>query len=403
MSFNQDEIDELLAKYSSYQPNSGEKKSSDEKKSSNEKKSSDDIKAEDKKFEEKVSEAEASKKAEPVKEKSSKEKIIERQAQKEKLSLSGKSSGDKYKVGKSEDDVERVLSRAEIIKNQKKDPDLKKKAEARLKKKKRANAILNALLVFFILVFLGSGAYLGIYFYKIHKAQSGFDDLKSLIRDSSKDKGDDGESTVDPDMVVPKYVNIDGVSVQEKFADLYTRNHEFVGWLTVDGTNIDYPVMHTPDDEEKYLRRDFDGNSSSSGTLFVAAASDPIAPSDNVIIYGHNMKAGTMFHSLLNFEKKEYYEEHKLIEFDTIEEDAQYEVIAAFRTKIDESDPSLYKYYEFHNASSEEEFNEYVSKVKSMTPYEIEATAKYGDKLITLSTCAYHAEEGRYVIVAKKL
>ena len=402
MSFNQDEIDELLAKYSSYQPNSGEKKSSDEKKSSNEKKSSDDIKAEDKKFEEKVSEAEASKNAEPVKEKSSKEKIIERQAQKEKLSLSGKSSGDK-KNDKSKDDVDRVLSRAEIIKQQKKDPDIKKKAAAKLKKKKRANAILNALLVFFILVFLGSGAYLGIYFYKIHKAQSGFDDLKSLIRDSSKDKVDDGESTVDPDMVVPKYVNIDGVSVQEKFADLYTRNHEFVGWLTVDGTNIDYPVMHTPDDEEKYLRRDFDGNSSSSGTLFVAAASDPIAPSDNVIIYGHNMKAGTMFHSLLNFEKKEYYEEHKLIEFDTIEEDAQYEVIAAFRTKIDESDPSLYKYYEFHNASSEEEFNEYVSKVKSMTPYEIEATAKYGDKLITLSTCAYHAEEGRYVIVAKKL
>ena len=402
MSFDQDEIDELLAKYSSYQPNSGEKKSSDEKKSSNEKKSSDDIKAEDKKFEEKVSEAEASKNAEPVKEKSSKEKIIERQAQKEKLSLSGKSSDDK-KNDKSKDDVDRVLSRAEIIKQQKKDPDLKKKAAAKLKKKKRANAILNALLVFFILVFLGSGAYLGIYFYKIHKAQSGFDDLKSLIRDSSKDKGDDGESTVDPDMVVPKYVNIDGVSVQEKFADLYTRNHEFVGWLTVDGTNIDYPVMHTPDDEEKYLRRDFDGNSSSSGTLFVAAASDPIAPSDNVIIYGHNMKAGTMFHSLLNFEKKEYYEEHKLIEFDTIEEDAQYEVIAAFRTKIDESDPSLYKYYEFHNASSEEEFNEYVSKVKSMTPYEIEATAKYGDKLITLSTCAYHAEEGRYVIVAKKL
>ena len=402
MSFNQDEIDELLAKYSSYQPNSGEKKSSDEKKSTKEKKSSDDIKAEDKKFEEKVSEAEASKNAEPVKEKSSKEKIIERQAQKEKLSLSGKSSGDK-KNDKSKDDVDRVLSRAEIIKQQKKDPDIKKKAEARLKKKKRANAILNALLVFFILVFLGSGAYLGLYFYKIHKAQSGFDDLKSLIRDSGKDKGDDGESTVDPDMVVPKYVNIDGVSVQEKFADLYTRNHEFVGWLTVDGTNIDYPVMHTPDDEEKYLRRDFDGNSSSSGTLFVAAASDPIAPSDNVIIYGHNMKAGTMFHSLLNFEKKEYYEEHKLIEFDTIEEDAQYEVIAAFRTKIDESDPSLYKYYEFHNASSEEEFNEYVSKVKSMTPYEIEATAKYGDKLITLSTCAYHAEEGRYVIVAKKL
>ena len=401
MSFNQEEIDEILAKYSSYKPNSDNKKTEDIKL---EDKKSEDKKPDERLFEKNNTDKEALKSSDVSKEKSSKEKIIERQAQKEKLSLSGKSSDGKNRTGKSEDDVDRVLSRAEIIKQQqKKDPDIKKKAAAKLRKKKRANAILNALLVFFILVFLGSGAYLGLYFYKIHKAQSGFDDLKSLIRDSSKDKGDEGESTVDPDMVVPKYVNIDGVSVQEKFADLYTRNHEFVGWLTVDGTNIDYPVMHTPDDEEKYLRRDFDGNSSSSGTLFVAAASDPIAPSDNVIIYGHNMKAGTMFHSLLNFEKKEYYEEHKLIEFDTIEEDAQYEVIAAFRTKIDESDPNLYKYYEFHNASSEEEFNEYVTKVKSMTPYEIEATAKYGDKLITLSTCAYHAEEGRYVIVAKKL
>ena len=84
-------------------------------------------------------------------------------------------------------------------------------------------------------------------------------------------------------------------------------------------------------------------------------------------------------------------------------EDGTYEVIAAFRTKIDESDSSSFKYYEFFDADDETEFNAYVDKVKSLTPYNIPETATYGDCLLTLSTCAYHTNEGRYVVVAKKI
>jgi DNA-directed RNA polymerase subunit RPC12/RpoP len=115
------------------------------------------------------------------------------------------------------------------------------------------------------------------------------------------------------------------------------------------------------------------------------------------------VKKSTREDARYTYEKKDFYEGHKYIEFDTIDDNCTYEVIAAFRTVINESDPSNFDYYNFANANSKEEFDEYVSKVKSKTPYDISTTAEYGDKLITLSTCAYHANEGRYVVVAKKV
>jgi sortase B len=115
------------------------------------------------------------------------------------------------------------------------------------------------------------------------------------------------------------------------------------------------------------------------------------------------MKAGTMFHALLSYESESFYKEHSKIIFNTTFEDAEYEVIAAFRTKIDEDDPNSFKYYEFFKAENKEEFDEYVQKVKSLTPYNIEESAVYGENLLTLSTCAYHTNEGRYVVVAKKI
>ena len=273
---------------------------------------------------------------------------------------------------------------------------------AREKKAKRpVDVMLDILLWVFILVFIGSAGYLGYYFYNIKKSESGFMTLKKMMK---------GDVSVQQDFATPdepleplEYVEINGVMVQAKFADLYKQNNDFMGWLKLDDTCIDYPVMFTPNDEEYYIHRDFDGSYSSSGTLFIGKLSDPITPSDNVIIYGHNMKAGTMFYPLLKYEKKDFYEGHKYIEFDTIDDNCTYEVIAAFRTVINESDPSNFDYYNFANANSKEEFDEYVSKVKSKTPYDIPTTAEYGDKLITLSTCAYHADEGRYVVVAKRV
>ncbi|MBP3808498.1 MAG: class B sortase [Eubacterium sp.] len=278
--------------------------------------------------------------------------------------------------------------------------EARKEAAIKQKKKKRKTAILNTLLVIFILIFLGSGTYLGLYFYKIRKAENSFDDVKKLIKeDGSKDP----ETGKKQDTDFTSYETIEGNLVQSKFADVYTKNPDFIGWLTIPGTNVDYPVMYTPNDEQKYLHMDFNGDYSSSGTLFAAAGSNPLKARDNTLIYGHNMKAGTMFHALLSYESESFYKEHSKITFNTTFEDAEYEVIAAFRTKIDEDDPNSFKYYEFFKAENKEEFDEYVQKVKSLTPYNIEESAVYGENLLTLSTCAYHTNEGRYVVVAKKI
>ena len=228
--------------------------------------------------------------------------------------------------------------------------DTKKKA------KTKKDMILNVLLVIFIATFLISGGYLGMYYYNIHKAQKSFDSLKGMIKDSPG--GDELSIGTDTDATGLTYVDINGVKVQEKFADLYTANNDFIGWLTIPGTEIDYPVMHTPSDEEFYLKRDFNKEKSSSGTLFLAAKCDALLPSDNVVIYGHNMKAGTMFHDLLKYETEDYYKEHKTFRFDTLLGNYEYEVIAAFRTEI-KRDDNTFKYYDFINAKDKDEFDDY--------------------------------------------
>ena len=122
-----------------------------------------------------------------------------------------------------------------------------------------------------------------------------------------------------------------------------------------------------------------------------------------MIIYGHNMKSGTMFHDLMKFEDEVFYNAHKYINFDTIYENGTYEVIAAFRTKIYPEDSQVFKYYNYESINSSEDFDTYITNIKSLTPYTIDVDAKYGDTVITLSTCAYHTEEGRFVVVAKKI
>lgn len=200
-----------------------------------------------------------------------------------------------------------------------------------------------------------------------------------------------------------EYYLIDGVPIQKKFKDIYLQNSDFIGWITIDDTVIDYPVMQTIDDEEYYLRRDFNKEYNVGGTLFIDKESSYKMPSDNIIMYGHHMHNGTMFKGLLKYEDEDYYKEHKYITFNTLNGNATYEIIAAYRTHISSEESTEFKYYEFHNAFSTEEYNDFISNSKNLTPYKIETDAEWGDKLLTLSTCAYHTSNGRYVVVAKRI
>lgn len=187
------------------------------------------------------------------------------------------------------------------------------------------------------------------------------------------------------------------------FADMAAENPDMVGWISIEGTKLNYPLMYTPDEPEKYLHKDFQGVFSIGGLPFVDAGStwDPV--SDNLLIYGHNMANGTMFHTLLSFEQKNFWEEHPTIQLSTLYEQKEYEIIAALYDRIYFKTDTCFKFYQFIDAADETEYDEAIAYFKEHALYDTGVTASYGDKLITLVTCAYHVDNGRFLVVAKEI
>lgn len=193
----------------------------------------------------------------------------------------------------------------------------------------------------------------------------------------------------------------DGVLPQ--YQDLWERNEDLAGWVSIPGTAIDYPVMHTAQDEESYQRRAFDGSGSDSGTPFLAA--DCFAGCGNYIVYGHNMKDGSMFAALLSYGDQAFWEQHPRIRFDTLTETGTYEVLAAFYTDVNaDGTGETFPYYAYTDLRDEDTFEEYLDLVRSAALYETgAAAAEPGDQLLTLSTCSYHTSDGRFVVVARHM
>lgn len=271
------------------------------------------------------------------------------------------------------------------------------------KKKTLKDRILDLILVLLLLVALGSGGYLARYYYMARTAQNNFDDLKSLM---GADDTDSDVSALGSDVGgSPTKDNNGSGEILKKYKKLYDKNSDIAGWLTIDDTTIDYPVMYTPGDNEYYLHLDFDKNWSDPGTPFIDENCRPFDDrTTNVLIYGHNMKSGIMFRELLQYEDEDFCKSHNIIKFDTIYETGRYEVVGAFRAEIYPSDDTEhYHYYEFFDAADKEEFDEYIDFVKQNTTYDTGITPEYGDELITLSTCASHVEDGRFVVVARKI
>lgn len=169
-------------------------------------------------------------------------------------------------------------------------------------------------------------------------------------------------------------------------------NPDFFGWLSIPGTAIDYPVMHTPNESQKYLRRDFYGEYSSSGTPFLDARCS--ADSDNLIIYGHNMAAGTMFAPLEGYFKAVFRGEHPTLEWDTADGHKAFTIFAVVNFK------SYDEWYRFVTAEDEQEYTEQINYIKNKALYETGITPEYGQQLITLSTCYDSAHNGRLLVIA---
>ena len=251
--------------------------------------------------------------------------------------------------------------------------------QTKKKQKKKAGPFVIVLRIFFILLLLFAG-FMGIrQIMTYHKEDKAFDQLAAIV-----DKKEQSQP---------------GVS---KYQDLYDMNKDFYGWIEIDDTVIDYPVMYTPYDPEKYLHTDFEGNYSESGCLFIDA--DCQADGHHYIIYGHHMFNGSMFGNLPKYEKEEYYEDHKKVNFDTMTDEGVYEVFAAFYSKdYDKKETGVFKYYEYKTLKTEMDFNEFIYNVKQAAIYDTGITPVFGDDIITLSTCNYHTEDGRFVVCARKV
>ena len=238
------------------------------------------------------------------------------------------------------------------------------------------------ILVVCLIVFVGAAGVLIQYYYNGYKEMNSLKDLKQSeeLEDLKTDKG----------IIIGKYVPI------------WQKNNDLIGWIRIDGTKIDFPVMQTPDDPEYYLRRDFNREHSTGGVPFMDVHSDIFMPTSNFMIYGHNMKNGSMFHDLIKYEDEEFYRDHETINFDTIYKGGQgvYQVVAAGYSQIYDKDSSKFKYYAYAGMTSEWEYHEFVDGVKKLSCYDTGVVPEYGSQLITLSTCTNVSDEGRFFVVA---
>ncbi len=186
----------------------------------------------------------------------------------------------------------------------------------------------------------------------------------------------------------------------EQYAKLYEKNKDLEGWLSIEGMKIDYPVMQN-EDNTYYLHHDFYGEDSKYGCLYVKEQAD-LDAGTNFIIYGHNMKDGSMFGDLDLYLKESFYKEHPVISFDTLYEERTYDIIAVFRSQVYRADDEVFKYYQFYEADTQEEFEDFYDNIKKLSLYDTGVEAAFGDTFLTLSTCAYHVPDGRLVVVAKR-
>ena len=269
-----------------------------------------------------------------------------------------------------------------------------------------------SLLGVFFLIFIGSAIYIGDYLIHSAEANSEYSGLQDLYvppsrppilpsEDPTDNTGDPDDPTVDPTVKPTEPTEPTPPTILPELQVFYDINSDLVGWITIPDTKINYPVVQSKGNPDYYLKRTFEHKRSDWGAIYAREACDVFKPSDNITIYGHHMKDGSMFAGLDGYKRQSFWESHQYIYFDTLYERHVYQVIVAF--KVSASYGKGFPYHLFDDAYNEAEFNEFIAKAKAAAYYDTGLTATYGDKLITLSTCEYTLDNGRHVVIAKRI
>lgn len=241
------------------------------------------------------------------------------------------------------------------------------------------------ILILITIIFITRIIYISVYFYNSYKDKNINDNILNNVN---------VDSTKVTEQKTERMLQLEG---------LQKENSEIIGWLEIEGTNINYPVLQGTDNEF-YMKNNYKKEKSKNGSIFLDKSYNWDIPSSNLLVYGHNNKNGTMFQDLLKYKKEDFYKEHTKIKFTTNKEDSVYEIMSVFYSRVYyKNEKNVFRYYYFVNAENEQEYNDFVNNAKKASIYDTGITAEYGEQLLTLSTCSYHTEDGRFVVVAKKI
>lgn len=292
------------------------------------------------------------------------------------------------KHGKEKDNIKKQKQTDSKNKNNKEKHFKDKKEKNQQAQKVNGKLII---IIILIVILIASISYLIYYIYTQWQNKKMMEDLANFV-------------------ATPVTEVSEGISEEEQrkqallanLQELKKQNSDLVGWLTVEGTEVDYPVLQT-DNNDYYVNHNFEKQSNELGSIFLDKDCSIEKPTANFLIYGHRSNGGQMFETLTKYKKEDFYKKHPTFEFATLEEVSKYQIIAVFQSQVYLKNQDVFKYYFFKDAENEKEFNNYIENVKKLSLYNIAETAEYGDQLITLSTCDYHVTDGRFAIVAKKV
>ena len=265
--------------------------------------------------------------------------------------------------------------------------------------------VLFVIVMILLLVAFGVSAFMvGNYLLDGKKQADRNEELAQMVEDAKQNATVAVEDTVPGEtapgtLPAPVIVGADGILTE--YAGLYELNNDMVGWLEIPNTKLKYPVMQTPNVVNYYLYRDFDKEDSDWGAIYAWETADINKPSDNITMFGHNMRDGSMFATLNSYENQYYWEDNSLILFNTLHEYHTYKIFAVFKTTATLG--KGFSYHKFVDAKDAAEFDDFIATCKSLSLYDTGITPVYGDKLICLSTCAYHTENGRLVVAAVRI
>lgn len=222
-------------------------------------------------------------------------------------------------------------------------------------------------------MFAVSGAALGLQWSRYRQSEQLYRNLRAESRDTAS--------------VIPGENMGGNRAFQKDFSSLQAGSPDTVAWITGEDTPIDYPVVHT-DNNEYYLSHLYSGEENRYGALF--------ADCRNTVIYGHNMKNDAMFGSLMGYKEQAYYEEHPTMTLYTPDGDYTIELLSG---TLESGDREFVRF----RFESEEDFTGYIQSLQSRSTFSSHGTAVPGDRLVSLCTCTYKQNNARYLVVGRLL